>query len=48
MATIENYLDEKNHERLQLGLKSQKAYFDTYYNWDIRADQWTDFLKGLE
>ena len=48
MATIENYLDEKNHERLQLGLKSQKAYFDTYYSWDIRADQWTDFLKGLE
>ena len=48
MATIENYLDEKNHKRLQLGLKSQKAYFDTYYSWDIRADQWTDFLKGLE
>jgi glycosyltransferase involved in cell wall biosynthesis len=48
MATIEGYLDEKNHDRLKAGLKSQKAFFDTYYNWDRRAQQWTDFLKGLE
>ena len=28
-------------------LKFQKTYIDNFYNWDLRAAQWTGFLQGL-
>ena len=40
---IRNYWAEHNQERL----KFQKAYFDNFYNWDLRAAQWRDFLSSM-
>jgi len=40
---IEQYWAEFNQERL----KFQKAYFDTFYNWDMRARQWEDLLTSM-
>jgi UDP-glucose:(glucosyl)LPS alpha-1,2-glucosyltransferase len=28
-------------------LKFQKTYIDNFYNWDLRAAQWTGFLQGM-
>jgi len=41
---IQQYRSQFNQERL----KFQKAYFDSFYNWDTRARQWQDFLTSLE
>jgi UDP-glucose:(glucosyl)LPS alpha-1,2-glucosyltransferase len=40
---IDGYWAEFNQERL----KFQKAYFDNFYNWDMRATQWKDLLESL-
>jgi glycosyltransferase involved in cell wall biosynthesis len=40
---IRQYWAGFNQERL----KFQKIYFDTFYNWDMRTNQWTDFLDSL-
>jgi glycosyltransferase involved in cell wall biosynthesis len=40
---IEGYWADFNQQRLGF----QKAYFDTFYNWDTRANQWQDFLQSL-
>lgn len=40
---IKEYRSQFNQERL----KFQKAYFDSFYNWDTRARQWKDFLISL-
>jgi hypothetical protein len=40
---IEQYWAEFNQERL----KFQVAYFNNFYNWDMRARQWEDFLNSL-
>jgi hypothetical protein len=40
---IEQYWAPFNQERL----KFQKAYFDTFYNWDMRERQWLDFLESM-
>jgi len=40
---IQEYRASFNQERL----KFQKAYFDSFYNWDMRARQWQDFLESL-
>lgn len=32
---------------VQNKLKFQKMYFDTNYNWDVRASQWSGFLQSL-
>lgn len=40
---IREYWATFNQERL----KYQKIYFDTFYNWDMRARQWQDFLVSL-
>jgi len=40
---IRDYKSPFNQERL----KFQKAYFDSFYNWDTRANQWQDFLQSL-
>lgn len=40
---IREYRASFNQERL----KFQKAYFDSFYNWDMRARQWQDFLESL-
>ena len=40
---IREYNSPFNQERL----KFQKAYFDSFYNWDTRANQWQDFLQSL-
>ena len=29
-------------------LNVQKNYFDIFYNWDLRINQWNSFLKGLK
>jgi hypothetical protein len=40
---IRDYWAEHNQERLRF----QKAYFDNFYNWDLRAAQWRDFLAAM-
>jgi len=34
-------------QSVQNKLKFQKMYFDTNYNWDVRANQWSGFLQSL-
>jgi len=29
-------------------LNLQKQYYDLFYNWDIRINQWTSFLESLK
>ena len=41
--TIRDYWDENNQNRL----KFQKMYTDNFYNWDVRASQWSGFLQSL-
>ena len=40
---IRDYWADFNQRRLGF----QKGYFDTFYNWDMRAAQWNDFLLSL-
>jgi glycosyltransferase involved in cell wall biosynthesis len=40
---IREYNSPFNQEKL----KFQKAYFDSFYNWDVRANQWQDFLTSM-
>jgi glycosyltransferase involved in cell wall biosynthesis len=40
---IRDYWADHNQDRL----KFQKAYFDNFYNWDIRSSQWRDFLSAM-
>jgi hypothetical protein len=40
---IRDYWADFNQDRLRL----QKIYFDTMYNWDVRANQWRDFLESM-
>jgi glycosyltransferase involved in cell wall biosynthesis len=39
---IKDYWDKNNQSRLSF----QKAYFDNFYNWDFRADQWKEFMQA--
>jgi len=41
---IDQYWADFNQSRLQY----QKMYTDTFYNWDMRAKQWIDFLESLD
>lgn len=40
---IKNHWDEQNQRKLEF----QKLYFDNFYNWDVRANQWNSLLEGL-
>ena len=40
---IKEYWADFNQRRISF----QKGYFDTFYNWDMRATQWKDFLLSL-
>ena len=40
---ISEYWAEFNQQRLGF----QKAYFDTFYGWDMRARQWQDLLESM-
>jgi glycosyltransferase involved in cell wall biosynthesis len=40
---VENYWNED----VQLKLAHQKMYIDNFYNWDLRAAEWTGLLQGL-
>ena len=42
-AAIQNHYDENTQRKLLY----QKNYTDNFYNWDLRANQWTGFLQGL-
>ena len=41
---ISEYWVEFNQQRLGY----QKMYFDNFYNWDMRAAQWKDFLVSIQ
>ena len=41
---IESY--RKDETELLLSL--QKTYFDTFYNWDMRMNQWNQFLESVK
>ena len=43
LMAIRNHWDETNQTRLRF----QKIYFDNFYNWDLRAAQWTSLLEGI-
>ena len=40
---INEYRDPNNQSRLEF----QKAYFNNFYNWDLRIAQWIDLLESL-
>ena len=40
---IEQYWAPHNQSRLEF----QKAYFNNFYNWDLRISEWVDFLESL-
>jgi len=42
-AAIENH----NTEDMQRKMMFQKNWTDNFYNWDLRAAEWTGFLQGL-
>jgi len=42
--SIAHYWDED----VQNLLKIQRSYFDMFYNWDLRAGQWQQFLRAIE
>lgn len=43
-STIDNIQDEE----MQSKLKFQKIYTDAFYNWDLRAAEWTGLLRSLD
>jgi UDP-glucose:(glucosyl)LPS alpha-1,2-glucosyltransferase len=43
MFAIREFHDENNQNKL----KFQKMYFDNFYNWDVRANQWKGFLSAM-
>lgn len=46
-ATVLNgALDSIDHPSVQSVLKLQTSYYNYFYSWDMRAAQWTDFLKN--
>lgn len=42
-AAIESQFDENTERKLIY----QKNYTDNFYNWDLRANQWTGLLQGI-
>ena len=50
-AYLYRYLDDAigyiGSESIQSRIASQKGYADVFYNWDIRAQQWTALLESL-
>ena len=42
-AAIQNHYDEHTQRKLLY----QKNYTDNFYNWDLRASQWTGLLQGI-
>ena len=42
-AAIQNHYDEHTQRKLLY----QKNYTDNFYNWDLRANQWTGLLQGI-
>jgi len=40
-------IHEAKTEAMKNKLEFQKAYFDNYYNWDLRTAQWNHFLASL-
>jgi UDP-glucose:(glucosyl)LPS alpha-1,2-glucosyltransferase len=42
--SIAHYWDDD----VQNLLKIQRSYFDMFYNWDLRAGQWQQFLRAIE
>jgi len=41
---IESYRKDETEILLRL----QKTYFDTFYNWDMRMNQWNQFLESIK
>jgi len=41
---IDAYWKDETQSLLNL----QKQYYDLFYNWDIRINQWTSFLESLK
>ena len=41
---IESYRKDETETLLSL----QKTYFDTFYNWDMRMNQWNQFLESIK
>lgn len=44
---INSYLDENTRKSTSTLVDAQKKYIDSIYNWDLRAEQWTEMLKSL-
>lgn len=44
---LNGVLDNYDNETIQQLLKMEKVYADTFYNWELRINQWTNFLKSM-
>ena len=42
-AAIEHYWDSE----VQNNLRFQKMYFDRFYSWEVRSQEWTNFLNSI-
>jgi len=42
-AAIEHHFSDD----IQRKLAFQKNWTDNFYNWDLRASEWTGFLQGM-
>ena len=41
-------IEERRHENIHKKLVIQKNWVDNFYNWDLRAAEWTNLLTGLK
>jgi UDP-glucose:(glucosyl)LPS alpha-1,2-glucosyltransferase len=44
---LNNTINNRFSDNTLRKLKFQKTYIDNFYNWDLRAAQWTGFLQGM-
>jgi UDP-glucose:(glucosyl)LPS alpha-1,2-glucosyltransferase len=44
---IDQYLDKSKHQDIKNTLNAQKKFIDSVYSWDMRALQWTEYLKDI-
>jgi UDP-glucose:(glucosyl)LPS alpha-1,2-glucosyltransferase len=46
-ATLDSAIHHIKEEQVGRNLNFQKAYFDQFYGWGQRSEEWTGFLRGM-
>ena len=45
---LEEAIESYRKDETEVLLSLQKTYFDTFYNWDMRMNQWNQFLESIK